>query len=241
LPSRRYCCRKWRANRVRRCCLAASTEAAAVVGVGAGGGADLDEDERVAVQGDQVEFADGTAVIAVQDAIAQALECRARRPLGAGAEPAPPPRFAGCGHGCHLNRLHHQGTKDTKEKTMSFLCVLCALVVPTSLLGLGRRFLLLGGLGGALAQAGRLADAVAQVVQLGAAHGRRSASPRPWRLFGECSGNVRSTPSFCTMRRTVNISRMPSPFMAMTTPLKIWTRSFSPSRMRWCTSTCRRW
>ncbi len=32
---------------------------------------------------------------------------------------------------------------------------------------------------------------------------------------------VRSTPSPCTMRRTVNISRMPSPRRAMTTPLKI--------------------
>ena len=30
-------------------------------------------------------------------------------------------------------------------------------------------------------------------------------------IFGECSGKMRSTPSPCTMRRTVNISRMPSP------------------------------
>src|SRR5262245_7278919 len=56
-------------------------------------------------------------------------------------------------------------------------------------------------------------------------------------IFGEWTGKVRSTPSPCTMRRTVNISRMPSPRLLMTTPAKICTRSFSPSRMRWCTST----
>jgi hypothetical protein len=56
-------------------------------------------------------------------------------------------------------------------------------------------------------------------------------------IFGECSGNFRSTPSPATIRRTVNISRLPEPLRAMTTPLKIWIRSFSPSRIRVCTST----
>ena len=56
-------------------------------------------------------------------------------------------------------------------------------------------------------------------------------------IFGEFSGNFRSTPSPCTMRRTVNISRLPEPLRAITTPLKIWMRSFSPSRIRVCTST----
>src|SRR5262249_11735289 len=32
-------------------------------------------------------------------------------------------------------------------------------------------------------------------------------------------------------------SRIPSPFMAITSPEKIWVRCFSPSRMSWCTST----
>ena len=56
-------------------------------------------------------------------------------------------------------------------------------------------------------------------------------------MRGECSGNFRSTPSPCTIRRTTNISRVPEPLRAITTPLKIWMRSFSPSRIRVCTST----
>src|SRR5262245_17800426 len=56
-------------------------------------------------------------------------------------------------------------------------------------------------------------------------------------MRGECSGKMRSTPSPCTMRRTVKVARMPSPRWAITRPEKICTRSFSPSRMRWCTST----
>src|SRR5262245_41209671 len=39
------------------------------------------------------------------------------------------------------------------------------------------------------------------------------------------------------MRRTVNISRTPSPRRAMAVPLYTWMRSFWPSRMRWWTST----
>src|SRR5436309_8306765 len=39
------------------------------------------------------------------------------------------------------------------------------------------------------------------------------------------------------MRRTVNVSRIPSPRRAITTPLKTWVRSLVPSRMRWWTST----
>src|SRR5262245_22371065 len=39
------------------------------------------------------------------------------------------------------------------------------------------------------------------------------------------------------MRRTVKLSRMPSPRRAITTPEKTWMRSFCPSRMRWWTST----
>ena len=46
------------------------------------------------------------------------------------------------------------------------------------------------------------------------------------RIFGEFTGNVRSTPSPCTMRRTVNIARMPSPRLLITTPPKTCTRSF---------------
>ena len=56
-------------------------------------------------------------------------------------------------------------------------------------------------------------------------------------IRGEWRGNFRSTPSPCTMRRTVNVSRLPVPARAITTPVKIWMRSFSPSRMRQCTST----
>ena len=56
-------------------------------------------------------------------------------------------------------------------------------------------------------------------------------------MRGECSGNLRSTPSPATIRRTVNISRAPLPLRAITVPLKIWVRSLSPSRILVCTST----
>src|SRR5579883_1602751 len=56
-------------------------------------------------------------------------------------------------------------------------------------------------------------------------------------IRGECNGNFRSTPSPCTMRRTMNISRDPLPDRPMTTPLKTWIRSLSPSRIRTWTST----
>src|SRR5262245_23981649 len=50
-------------------------------------------------------------------------------------------------------------------------------------------------------------------------------------------GKLRSTPSPPTILRTVNSSRVPLPRRAMTTPLKIWIRSLSPSRMRVWTFT----
>src|SRR4051794_22715379 len=56
-------------------------------------------------------------------------------------------------------------------------------------------------------------------------------------IRGECRGNLRSTPSPATIRRTTNISRVLAPERAITTPLKIWIRSFSPSRIRTWTST----
>ena len=56
-------------------------------------------------------------------------------------------------------------------------------------------------------------------------------------ILGEWIGNFRSTPSPATIRRTTNISRVWLPERAITTPLKIWMRSFSPSKIRTCTST----
>ena len=58
----------------------------------------------------------------------------------------------------------------------------------------------------------------------------------PW-MLGECSGKTRSTPSSLTIRRTVNIWLMPLPLRLITTPLKIWMRSFSPSTILTDTST----
>src|SRR5581483_5081155 len=54
---------------------------------------------------------------------------------------------------------------------------------------------------------------------------------------GECSGKVRSTPTPYETRRTVKVARAPSPRRRMTTPSKIWTRSFSPSMTFTCTRT----
>src|SRR5581483_2373469 len=56
-------------------------------------------------------------------------------------------------------------------------------------------------------------------------------------MRGECKGKMRSTPSPCTMRRTVNVERPPSPRIEITTPVYTCTRSFCPSRMRRWTST----
>src|SRR4029453_5722217 len=56
-------------------------------------------------------------------------------------------------------------------------------------------------------------------------------------IRGECSGNVRSTPTPYEMRRTVKDARPPSPRLRMTTPSKSCVRSFSPSTTRTCTRT----
>ena len=65
---------------------------------------------------------------------------------------------------------------------------------------------LLGAGVAALADAGALADAVTQVVELRAAHvASRASSIRS--IFGECSGNMRSTPTPKDCLRTVNVSR----------------------------------
>src|SRR2546423_9694839 len=50
--------------------------------------------------------------------------------------------------------------------------------------------------------------------------------------FGECSGNVRSTPTPNDCLRTVNVSRAPWPWRLMTTPSKTWVRRRVPS-MTW--------
>ena len=57
----------------------------------------------------------------------------------------------------------------------------------------------------------------------------RGARPRSSRAPGECTGNVRSTPTPCEILRTVNVSRAPPPLRAITRPWNTWMRSFSPS------------
>src|SRR5215210_5835376 len=51
-------------------------------------------------------------------------------------------------------------------------------------------------------------------------------------IFGECTGNVRSTPTPKDCLRTVNVSRTPSPWRLITTPSKTWVRRRVPS-MTW--------
>src|SRR4051794_32469411 len=51
-------------------------------------------------------------------------------------------------------------------------------------------------------------------------------------IFGECSGNVRSTPTPKLCLRTVNVSRTPWPWRLMTTPSNTWVRRRVPS-MTW--------
>ena len=51
-------------------------------------------------------------------------------------------------------------------------------------------------------------------------------------IFGECSGNMRSTPTPKDCLRTVNVSRAPWPWRLITTPSKTWTRRRVPS-MTW--------
>src|SRR5215210_3222613 len=48
-------------------------------------------------------------------------------------------------------------------------------------------------------------------------------------IFGECSGNVRSTPTPNDCFRTVNVSRAPEPCRLITIPSKTWTRRRWPS------------
>src|SRR5213593_2882379 len=56
-------------------------------------------------------------------------------------------------------------------------------------------------------------------------------------MRGECTGNVRSTPTPYDVLRTVNISRLPPPLRRITVPSKTWMRSLSPSTTRTCTRT----
>src|SRR5215210_1007604 len=51
-------------------------------------------------------------------------------------------------------------------------------------------------------------------------------------IFGECTGNVRSTPTPKDCLRTVKVSRTPSPWRLMTTPSKTCVRRRVPS-MTW--------
>src|SRR5215218_5658215 len=48
-------------------------------------------------------------------------------------------------------------------------------------------------------------------------------------IFGECTGNVRSTPTPNDCLRTVKVSRTPWPWRLMTTPSKTWVRRRVPS------------
>ena len=84
----------------------------------------------------------------------------------------------------------------------------------------------------ALAHAGALADAVAQVVELGAAHVTAGGDLDPLDLRASARGNVRSTPTPNDCLRTVKVSRTPWPWRLMTTPSKTWVRRRVPS-MTW--------
>ena len=55
--------------------------------------------------------------------------------------------------------------------------------------------------------------------------------------FGECSGNVLSTPTPNDCLRTVNVSREPAPWRLMTMPSKTWSRERAPSITRKWTRT----
>src|SRR3990172_6929005 len=60
-------------------------------------------------------------------------------------------------------------------------------------------------------------------------------------MRGECSGNVRSTPTPYEMRRTVKDARTLSPRFRMTMLSKSCVRSFSPSTTLTCTRTVSPW
>jgi len=48
-------------------------------------------------------------------------------------------------------------------------------------------------------------------------------------IFGECTGNVRSTPTPKDCLRTVKVSRAPWPWRLSTIPSKTWVRRRAPS------------
>src|SRR5436190_1184047 len=54
---------------------------------------------------------------------------------------------------------------------------------------------------------------------------------------GECTGNVRSTPTPKEILRAVNVSRSPPPCRRITTPWNTWMRSRPASTTRACTLT----
>src|SRR4029453_3446369 len=56
-------------------------------------------------------------------------------------------------------------------------------------------------------------------------------------IFGECTGNVRSTPTPNDCLRTVNVSRTPAPWRLSTIPSKTCTRRRWPSITWKCTRT----
>ena len=56
-------------------------------------------------------------------------------------------------------------------------------------------------------------------------------------IFGECTGNVRSTPTPNDCLRTVNVSRAPEPWRLITIPSKTCTRRRWPSITWKCTRT----
>src|SRR6202521_2534918 len=56
-------------------------------------------------------------------------------------------------------------------------------------------------------------------------------------MRGECKRKLRSTPTPCAMRRTINASLAPLPRQPMTMPSKIWMRSRVPSTTLACTFT----
>ena len=91
---------------------------------------------------------------------------------------------------------------------------------------------LLGAGVAALADAGALADAARAGSRAWRAARRRGRRPRCFSIFGECTGNVRSTPTPKDCLRTVNVSRAPWPWRLITTPSKTWVRRRVPS-MTW--------
>ena len=129
-----------------------------------------------AVEGDEVEFAVRAGVVAGEDAIAEPAQEAGGGAFGAGAEPAPPPGLSRGRHG----RIG-PSQRPQRAQRAGAVCRSLALGLDRLLGGcsVGLRGLLAlaapvavgaGGFDLALrAERGRLADAVAQVVQLGPA------------------------------------------------------------------------